>query len=247
LCYYCATASDNFILKTQIPNIITLANMAAGLLALLSVFSGDLKMAAYFFAASLIFDFADGLVARALKVHSELGKQLDSLADVVSFGVVPGFVLFKMFGLAQEVGSEPVPDFLPYLAFLVPLFSALRLGKFNLDDRQDEYFIGLPTPANALLIYSLALWAAYTTNPTTQGILLHPFFLSFLSVASALLLVAELPLMSLKLKDFTWKKNRGRIVLAAAAVLLIAVLRLRALAFIVPLYLLLSIFFKPNK
>ncbi len=233
-------------MKTQIPNILTLANLAAGLMALLSVMQNDLKTAAYLFAASLVFDFADGLVARALKVHSELGKQLDSLADVVSFGVVPGFVLYQMFVMAQK-GSEPVPDFLPFIAFLVPLFSALRLGKFNIDTRQAEYFIGLPTPANALLIYSLALWAAFTQNPTTEAILLHPFFLSFLSVVSALLLVAELPLMSLKLKDFTWRANRGRIILALAAVLLIAVLRLRALAFIVPLYLLLSVLFKPNK
>jgi CDP-diacylglycerol--serine O-phosphatidyltransferase len=232
--------------KTQIPNILTLANLACGLLALLSIFGGDLKTAAILFGASLLFDFADGLVARALKVHSELGKQLDSLADMVSFGVVPGFVLFKMFELAKQ-GSEPIPDFLPYLALLVPLFSALRLGKFNIDGRQEDYFIGLPTPANALLIYSLALWANFTTNPTTEAILLHPFFLSFLSVAAALLLVAELPLMSLKLKDFTWRKNRGRIFLAAAVVLLFAVFRVRALAFIVPLYLLLSILFKPNK
>lgn len=230
----------------QIPNIITLANLGAGILAILAIFQGQYLQATYLLGASLIFDFADGLVARALKVHSELGKQLDSLADLVSFGVAPGFLLFHLFQRVAETG-EPTPAFLAYLAFLVPLFSALRLGKFNIDERQAEYFIGLPTPANAILIYSIALWAEYSVNPTVTQVLLHPFFLSVISVGTSLLLTAELPLLSLKVKSWSWRENRSRFLLLIGIVVLIAFLRLRAFAFIIPLYLLLSLIFKPNK
>ncbi len=232
-------------MKSVIPNLLTLANLASGLFAIIALFEANVVLAAYFLAASLIFDFLDGLVARALGVHSELGLQLDSLADLVSFGVAPGFMLYHLF-LEVSKSGEPLPSFLPYLAFLVPIFSALRLAKFNLDTRQSENFIGLPTPANTILIYSLAIWALNTENPTTEAILLHPFFLSFLTIASSLLLVAELPLLSLKVKELSWKANKSRILLIAAIVLLFAVLRFRAFAFVIPLYLLISIFFKPK-
>lgn len=233
-------------MKSIVPNSLTLANLACGLLAIIAIGNGNFWQAAYLISASLVFDFADGFVARALGVHSELGKQLDSLADVVSFGVVPGLLMFHTFLLVPKSG-EPLPDFLPYIALLIPLFSALRLAKFNIDTRQEEYFIGLPTPANTLLIFSICLWGLYTTNATTQSILLHPFLLTLITVLSALLLVAELPLMSLKVKSFAWQENKGRVLLIVAAVLLMFVLRFRALAFIVPLYLLISLLFKPNK
>ena len=148
------------MIKASIPNTITLGNMACGLLAVLSIMRGDFTLAGILIALALVFDFLDGLVARALKVHSELGKQLDSLADVVSFGVAPGFFMYKLFLLAGNTG-EPVPEFLAYLAFLIPLFSALLLAKFNIDTRQTSFFIGMPTPANTLLIFSLGLWAVY--------------------------------------------------------------------------------------
>lgn len=233
-------------MKSTIPNILTLANLAAGLLAIIAIFENQFLISAYLVGASLLFDFADGLVARALKVHSELGKQLDSLADTVSFGVVPGLFLYQLFQMAPSDG-EPIPAFLPYLALLVPLFSALRLGKFNIDERQSENFIGLPTPANTILIYSLGLWAIFTENPTTEAILFHPFLLTVLCIGSSILLVAELPLMSLKVKDLSWKNNKGRYLLIAISILLIGILRVRAFAFIIPLYLLLSLLFKPNK
>lgn len=232
-------------MKSVIPNLLTLANLAAGLFAIVALFDGNVVLAAYLLAASLVFDFLDGMVARALGVHSELGLQLDSLADMVSFGVAPGFMLYYLF-LEVSGSGEPLPAFLPYLAFLVPIFSALRLAKFNIDTRQTDNFIGLPTPANTILIYSLAIWALKTENPTTEAILLHPFFLSFLTIASSLLLVAEIPLLSLKVKELSWKANKSRILLIVAIVLLFALLRFRAFAFVIPLYLLISIFFKPK-
>lgn len=234
------------MLKANLPNILTLANLASGALAIIATFEERYDLLIWLLAASLVFDFLDGLVARALKVHSELGLQLDSLADMVSFGLAPGLVWFKVFSLAAD-GGEPLPEFLPYLALLIPLFSALRLAKFNIDSRQSDNFIGLPTPANALLIYSLALWAINTDNATTEAILLHPFFLTVLTIASSLLLVAEIPMLSLKVKDFSWKNNKARILLVLAIVLLFALLRFRALAFVIPLYLLMSLLFKPGK
>ncbi len=234
------------MLKANLPNILTLANLASGALAIIATFEQRYDLLLWLLAASLIFDFLDGLVARALKVHSELGLQLDSLADMVSFGLAPGLLWFKVFSLAAD-GGEPLPAFLPYLALLIPLFSALRLAKFNIDTRQSENFIGFPTPANAVLIYSLALWALNTDNATTEAILLHPFFLTAIAIASSLLLVAEIPMLSLKVKDFSWKNNKARILLVVAIVLLFTLLRFRALAFVIPLYLLISLLFKPGK
>lgn len=234
------------MLKSNLPNILTLANLASGSLAIIATFEERYDLLLWLLAASLVFDFLDGMVARALKVHSEMGLQLDSLADLVSFGLAPGLVWFQLFKMAGE-GGEPLPEFLPYLALLIPIFSALRLAKFNIDSRQSENFIGLPTPANAILIYSLAFWALNTENATTEAIILHPFFLTALTIASSLLLVAELPLLSLKVKDFSWKNNKARIILILAIVLLFALLRFRALAFVIPLYLLISLLFKPGK
>lgn len=232
-------------MKSFIPNLLTLSNLACGLLGVLSIFSSDYKTATILLGLSLVFDFFDGFAARMLGVHSELGKQLDSLADLVSFGVVPGFLMYKLFQMSYLSG-EPSPEFLSYTALLIPLLSALRLGKFNIDTRQAEYFIGMPTPANALFIFSLGLMAIYTDNETLQNILLHPFLLTAITIITSFLLIAELPLMSLKLKSLKWQENKGRIILVLGIVLLLVLFRFRALAFIIPLYLILSLIFKPN-
>ncbi len=233
-------------MKSFIPNLLTLANLACGLLSVVSIFSSDYQQAAVLMVMSQVFDFFDGFAARLLKVHSELGKQLDSLADLVSFGVAPGFLVFKMFQMSYLSG-EPTPDFLAYIALLIPLLSALRLGKFNIDTRQAEYFIGMPTPANALFWYSIGLLGIYTDNETVQNIILHPFMLTALTIVTSFLLVAELPLMSLKVKSLKWAENKGRYILIAGIVVMLAVFRFRALAFIIPYYLILSLIFKPNR
>ncbi len=232
-------------MKSFLPNLLTLSNLAAGLLGILSVLKGDFSTAAVFLAIALLCDFLDGFVARLLKVHSELGKQLDSLADMVTFGVLPGFVLFKLFGSAQ-LTAEPVPGWLAYVAFLIPIFSALRLAKFNIDTRQGDHFIGLPTPANALFIFSVAWLIEHTENQDLRILLLHPFFLTFISVVFSLLLVAELPLIALKFKNYRWRDNNGRFLLILGVILLFVLFKLRALAFVIPLYLILSLIFKPN-
>lgn len=220
--------------------------MACGLMAIYAIFTNDFKMVAWLVGFALIFDFLDGFVARLLKVHSEMGKQLDSLADMVTFGVVPGFMVFKLFKLSMQAG-EPIPEFLPFIAFLIPLFSALRLAKFNIDTRQSDHFIGLPTPANTILIISLAMWAIYGEAENTTGLLLHPFFLGSLTVVTSLLLVAEIPLLSLKFKNLNVKENKGRFTLLLMIIVLLVIFRIRALVFIIPLYLILSLFFRPGK
>ncbi len=233
-------------MKSIIPNLLTLANLGAGCIAILSVIKGDFTIAAILLVIALACDFLDGFVARLLKVHSELGKQLDSLADMVTFGVLPGFVLFKLFETAK-FGAEPIAEWLPYLAFLVPLFSALRLAKFNIDTRQSDFFIGLPTPAHALFIFSIALIIQQTENENIKQLLLHPFFLSAITIVGSLLLVAELPLIALKFKNYSFKENAGRFILIIASIALLLILRVRALAFIIPLYLVLSLIFKPTR
>lgn len=163
-------------IKSQIPNLLTLSNLLCGCLAIKYAFEWDLVMAAYLVGLTCIFDFLDGFVARLLKVSGEMGKQLDSLADMVSFGVVPGVVMFQMmriisfekdygtdehtWGLNHFTIFENLDDYVSpfcYLAFLIPILSAYRLAKFNLDLRQTDKFIGLPTPANAIFICSLGI------------------------------------------------------------------------------------------
>lgn len=242
---YCA--NPFYSLKSYIPNLLTLSNLACGLLAILSIFRGDYILAAWLIGGSQVFDFMDGFAARLLKVHSEMGKQLDSLADLVSFGVAPGFLMFKIFEISANESVEPAISFLPYFALLIPLFSALRLAKFNIDTRQTDYFIGMPTPANTILLFSIGLLAIYTDNLTLRNILLHPFFLTALTIVSSFLLVAELPLMSLKAKNLKWGDNKGRIVLLLGILIMALIFRFRALAFIIPLYLIISLIFKPNR
>ncbi len=233
-------------MKSIIPNTLTLSNLACGLFAIYAIFTNDYIMAAWLLGFAQIFDFLDGFVARLLKVHSEMGKQLDSLADMVSFGVVPGFMVFKLFKLSMQ-GGEPIPEFLPFIAFLIPLFSALRLAKFNIDTRQTEHFIGLPTPANTILIMSVALYGVFGESENVTQLILHPFFLVALTVVTSFLLVAEIPLLSLKFKSMNLKENRSRFILLLMIIVLFLIFRIRALVFIIPLYLILSLIFKPTR
>jgi len=232
-------------MKSALPNLLTLLNLACGILALLALQDQQFWLAAGLVGGSLAADFLDGFVARLLGVHSEVGLQLDSLADVVSFGVVPGFFLWELFQQAR-LGSEPIPAFLPYLSFLVPLFAALRLARFNVDTRQQEHFLGLPTPALTLFIFSAGLWGLTTDATGVEAFLLHPMWLTVLTLGGAFLLVVEWPLLSFKVKEWTWRANRARLILLAGVALLLLLLRWRALAFIIPLYLLVSAIFRPR-
>ena len=195
-------------------------------------------MGAWFVAAAAAADFADGLLARALRVSSAIGKDLDSLADMVSFGVVPGAIFFQL--LTRGIGSGSLPEWVPYIGFLVSIFSALRLAKFNNDTRQTTSFIGLPTPACTLVVAALPLILAYDQFGLAP-IILHPALLLGLTVLLSGLLVAELPLFALKFKNLRWADNRRRFMFLLLTAGLLLVLRAAAVPLVVLLYVLLSV------
>ncbi|MDR1951846.1 MAG: CDP-diacylglycerol--serine O-phosphatidyltransferase [Bacteroidales bacterium] len=197
----------------HIPNIITFANLFCGCLSIVATFSGQLTTAGFLIFLAAIFDFLDGFSAKLLKAYSDVGKQLDSLADVVSFGVAPAMIAFQIM-LAQP--SKLPFDTLPYIAFVMVLFSALRLAKFNVDTRQTENFIGMPTPANAMFWASLPLVvndliAKFSSD--TAKLLFHPVLIAILCVIFSLLLIAPMQMLSFKFKTIDFKSNWQRFVL----------------------------------
>jgi CDP-diacylglycerol--serine O-phosphatidyltransferase len=220
-------------MKKHIPNALTCCNLLCGFLGITCCFEWSLGWAAYFILFAVIFDFFDGLVARALKVSSPIGKELDSLADMVSFGVLPALILYK---LVQNQGAVIEA----YAAVFMAIFSALRLAKFNLDTRQVDSFIGVPTPANALLIGSLPLIANY--HPEFSEAAKHLYLLYALMIVMPFLLVAELPLIALKFKSFDFANNKFKYILLICSVILLIAFKFAAIPLIFSLYVLLSIF-----
>ncbi|MFT4833850.1 MAG: CDP-diacylglycerol--serine O-phosphatidyltransferase [Marinoscillum sp.] len=215
-------------MKRHIPNVITSLNLIAGSVGCFIVIRGDYKHAIYFVLLAAFFDFFDGLAARGLKVQSPVGKELDSLADLVSFGVLPAFYLV----MAMD-STYPPSYFLKFFSLIVVVFSAIRLAKFNVDTRQSEQFIGLPTPANAIFITSLVL--------LPSNIFLDYWVLMIIALSTSLLLVSELPLIALKFKTYRWKSNELRFTLIITSIVLLGFLRLSAIPFIIPCYIILSI------
>lgn len=232
-------------MKKQIPNIITSFNLLSGIMAIYFSFYGELQWAAGFMALGAFFDFFDGLAARALGVMSEMGKQMDSLADMVSFGLAPGFIVFQ---LMQN--SEALPNLMvggvfvaPFLAFIIPVLSAHRLAKFNIDTRQTDSFIGLPTPALSLFVGALPFLIAGSYS--MQIVWLNNYYiLLVLSFVLSLLLVAELPLFSLKFKNLSWKDNSIRFVFLGISIVSLAILQIGAFPLIIMIYVLLSLISK---
>jgi len=220
--------------KAQIPNLLTLLNLLFGVIGIVWVLNGDILSGAYFVLISAGFDFLDGFVARLLKVQSDMGKELDSLADVVSFGVLPGLILFMM----TKNQTEP-ESFLPYLTLIVPMLSAYRLAKFNLDTRQSDRFIGLPTPANALFISTLPYLALQW--PLMEQWLSSPVVLILLAWIFAILLVAEIPLIALKFKSLAFPKNKFRYILILISIGMFAWLQLAGIPLVILAYIGLSL------
>src|ERR1700712_2095160 len=161
--------------KKHLPNFIPCANLFSGCVGIVFAFQGELIVAAYAIFLSAIFDFFDGLASRVLKSYSGIGKDLDSLADMVSFGVLPAVIMYQLFLEAHQINN--VSTYLNFIAFLIPVFSALRLAKFNVDTRQAEHFIGMPTPANAILIASFPIIIGHN-NRFYLPFLLNPYILS---------------------------------------------------------------------
>ncbi len=243
-------------LKSQIPNFITLLNLFCGCAAIINILDHQFVAAFWFLFAAGWFDFADGLVARLLNVSSEHGKELDSLADMVSFGAVPAVIYYTLLFIGDAAAPASVPDpeiiGLPvswswYAApgLIVAMFSALRLAKFNLDTRQTENFMGVATPTSTvfatglMLIYALDPfgWAAYALSP----FVLYPAIIAF-----SYLLVSEHPMFSFKIKGAKWAGNETRIIFAVLAIVLLVVLRTAAFPFIVGVYLIINLVSPPT-
>ena len=227
------------MIKRNIPNSLTCCNLICGCIATGCAFYGQYHYAVLMIIIGAVFDFFDGMVARALKVSSDIGKELDSLADVVTFGVAPSAIIFYLF---HEVHCPellmPIKNFLPYTAFLMAAFSALRLAKFNLDERQLQQFIGLPTPANALFWGSLVLGEhAFLVSLKFNAVFLFLFMLLF-----CMLLVCEVPMLALKFKNFTWEDNKQRYIFLIGCLPLL-LLGVSSLAAIIIWYVVVSIAF----
>ncbi len=219
-------------LKAQLPNFITLLNLLSGVVGILWVLEGQLLYGSYFVILSAGFDFLDGFAARLLKVQSDMGKELDSLADVVSFGVLPGILLYSL------TKNQTDSQILPYLTLIVPMLSAYRLAKFNLDTRQSDRFIGLPTPANALLLSTLPHLVAHW--PELAPWVTSPIALVVIAWATSILLVSELPLIALKFKNTSFADNAYRYTLLLFGAFCFTWLQLAGIPLIIIAYLLLS-------
>ncbi|MFT5824007.1 MAG: CDP-diacylglycerol--serine O-phosphatidyltransferase [Crocinitomix sp.] len=295
-------------IKRLIPNLFTAGNLVGGILAIIFALNGRIDIAPFFIFVSAIFDFLDGFMARILKVPSEMGKQLDSLADMVTFGVAPGIIVFVMlqsinivvlensplnepdnspvieffdkvsngsicgmgegFGQNTVMVSPYVPPvevaelndggfifkYFPYLAFLIPVFALFRLAKFNLDTRQSDSFIGLPTPAMTLFFAVIPLLVTSAYYGLMEGeyhfqswqvemadFLLSPAFLCISTIIMSILMVVELPLFALKFKDFKFKGNEIRYIFLTISILLLATLFFWAIPLIIILYVILSL------
>lgn len=204
------------------PNILTCCNLICGCMATGAAFYGHFEWAFAMIIGGAVFDFFDGMAARALGISGPIGKELDSLADVVTFGVAPSAMVFQLFGYVQYPDAlQPLAPYLPYTAFIMAAFSALRLAKFNLDTRQTTSFIGLPTPANALFWSSLIVGQlSFLASPRFNAVFLFLFMLMF-----SFLLIAEIPLFSLKFKTLDWQENRVKYVFLAGCVVLLLLLR----------------------
>ncbi|WP_297869731.1 CDP-alcohol phosphatidyltransferase family protein [uncultured Flavobacterium sp.] len=235
-------------IKKHIPNLITLLNLAAGLLAIIAIFKGYYDEAFIFVCLGIFFDFWDGFLARKFNVAGPLGVQLDSLADMVTCGVVPGLMMFRLFEDIQQTQPEYMlteetfyMGFVPYLGFLITLASCYRLANFNIDTRQTDSFIGLPTPANALVIMSIPMIQYANDFEGLTTILYNPYVLLFISILSSYILNAEIPLFSLKIKEFTWAKYKMQILFLIGSLLSFLVLGFVAIPLIIISYVLVSV------
>ena len=245
-------------IKKHIPNLLTLGNLLCGTIATIVAVNGDYLMAASLVVLGIVFDFFDGFAARMLNVSGELGKQLDSLADMVTSGVVPGIIMFKFFGSNLFIDAEKISNaaeskgiavcftginnsYLPYLGLLLTLAACYRLAKFNIDTRQSDSFIGLPTPAMSLFVIALPLIPMYSDNQFFIDLVQNNYFLIGVTLVLSFLMNAEIPLFSLKFKTFGVKENLLKYVFLALSVVLLFTLEVIAIPAIIILYVALSV------
>ena len=241
-------------MKRHIPNVLTLLNLWCGSIAVIFVLNDHFVGASLFVFTGIFFDFFDGFAARKLNVQSDLGLQLDSLADLVTSGLVPGLVMYKLLSLTEEswtfasdrglgesdFGFSEI-SLLPLFGLLITLASAYRLAKFNLDEDQQSYFKGLPTPANTLLIMSLPLIMEFQNNDAMNAIILNKWFLISLTILSCYLLNSKVKLFALKFKDWSFKENATRYIFIILSMVFLIVLQFAAIPLIIVTYIVMSL------
>ncbi|MCH7785349.1 MAG: CDP-alcohol phosphatidyltransferase family protein [Bacteroidetes bacterium] len=241
----------------QIPNILTSLNLLCGCVAVLFVVSGDLIVVAFFVVIGIIFDFLDGFAARLLKTQSKTGLQFDSLADMVTSGLVPGLVMLQLlnvsiFGNTMTISETLSPsslnnefsNYLPFVGLLVTVASGYRLAKFNVDIRQTDSFIGLPTPANTLLILSLPLILEFQNSHLIESVILNKWFLLGVILVSCILLNSKIHLFALKFKTWDFKNNAIRYVFLLLSLIALILMKFIAIPIIITLYVIISVFQK---
>ena len=244
------------MIKKQIPNLFTLLNLLSGVIAVIMAATDNLIEAAFFVFLGIFFDFFDGFFARKFNVTGEFGKQLDSLADMVTSGVAPGIIMFQLIlfaakeryfmDLSCEIGNWGSFDeskfyLLPLIGLLIPLSSAYRLAKFNLDERQTSSFIGLPTPALAIFILSLPLIIEYSGYQILINILQNTYALIFITLIGSFLLNAEIPLFSLKFKNYQLADNKVRYTFLFISILLFSIFKIVGIPLVIILYVFISV------
>lgn len=235
-------------LKTYIPNTLTLLNLLSGVIAVMFAAINQLEMAAYFVFIGILFDYFDGFTARLLNVQGELGKQLDSLADVITSGVVPGIVMFQL--IRQSLGQWVEPlwftsvdklEWLPFLGLMIPLASAYRLANFNIDTRQTNSFIGLPTPALSIFVLALPLILSQDPHPFIESLIKNSYVLIAITIIGSYLLNAELPMFALKFKTYQLKENFIKYIFLVLSLILLIGFQYLAIPLILILYIIMSV------
>ncbi len=243
-------------MKRHIPNLITFINLLCGSIATVFAVLNQLELAAFLVILGIFFDFLDGFAARLLNIKSDLGLQLDSLADMVTCGLVPGIIMFQLLGMSMSGGwnldlsSQATNDTfwiglklspVPFIGFLITLASAYRLANFNIDENQVSSFTGLPTPANALLILSLPLILLYHSNDLLNGIILNQWFLIGTTVLSAYLLNSKIELFALKFENWSFSDNSQRYIFIIVSLVLLMTMKFLAVPAIIAFYILSSL------
>ena len=232
----------------HIPNFITSLNLTSGFVAIIFAANGELIIASWLIIAAMIFDFLDGLSARLLKAYSEIGKELDSLADVVSFGVAPGIIIYKLLYESLAPAGVMISGFesvkltlIMILPAIMPVFAALRLAVFNLDNTQATSFKGLPTPANAIAVISVVMAGHYSESPLFSSLTDSPLSIILFTLCLSLLMVSRIPLLSLKVTNLKFKGNEGLYILISQIVLVFIIFGTGAAPLIIPLYIISSL------
>ena len=226
-------------MSKHIPNLLTISNLICGCVALYFTFQGELVITAYLIGLAAIFDFMDGTAARLLNVSDPIGKELDSLADMVSFGLVPGTVVFHLLEESQLSQYS-------FVALVIPILSAFRLAKFNIDKNQNENFLGLPTPANCLVFVSIPLITTFNSESRIAYLFEIPEILLITTILMSLALVSRINMFSLKFKNLKFKDNKFRFFLITMSIILLTWLEFSAIPIIILLYIMMSIVNKTN-